>query len=80
MTARELELLGKVFDAEIMGTLPYQGGGKLAETLVERGMLEPESRTLPGRFPVRVSGFVLTHAGRMAWCESCGRIVPEAKA
>jgi hypothetical protein len=74
---RNLELLGKVFAEEIAAAFRHGPPimqfrpSKALDSLVERGMLEPVETTLGGRFPVVVKGYVLTHRGRLAYCESC---------
>lgn len=72
LNRRDFELLGQVFTAEIQDILPAQiGKSKSVKSLQERGFIEPYERILPGRFPVRVSGWALTHAGRIAYCQNC---------
>jgi hypothetical protein len=76
MTKLELFALGKIFEREVDETLPYQSKAKVFSQLQEKGMVEYVTMTLPGRFPVRVEGWVLTHSGRFEYCSSC-RDVPD---
>lgn len=71
LTTAELRALGRVFAAEVEGRLPFQSKAKIFRELCESGMVEPMEWTLGGRLPVTVSGYQLTHAGRMAYCCSC---------
>lgn len=70
MNKRELALLEKAFVAE-MGGVPLQTKSKLAEKLVDDGMLERVYHVLEGRPPVIIKGFGLTHAGRYEYGKSC---------
>jgi hypothetical protein len=72
LSKRDFELLGRVFNAEILNQLPAQiGKSKAVTSLRERGYIAPLEITLPGRFPVRVSGWALTEAGRFTYCLNC---------
>lgn len=78
MTKAELAILAKVFDREY--TAAIEGGihlvqfkSKLAKSLAERGYLVEVTIELGGRFPVKVTGYELTHLGRMTYCDSCGK-------
>lgn len=66
----QLEALEKVFAAEIEGRV-YQSRAKIFTQLAAEGMVEEETLTLPGRFPVRVPGWGLTHRGRILYCAAC---------
>jgi len=45
---------------------------ELADKMVADGLLRKAEITLPGGpFPVRVEGYELTHAGRLAYCREC---------
>ena len=68
---KTLVALEKVFAAEIAGRLPFQSKAKLFGRLCDEGLLEPMERVLGGRFPVSISGYQLTHAGRITYCTSC---------
>ncbi len=53
--------------------IPLQlGKSKAVQACVVAELLEPVEVTLPGRFPVIVRGHKLTHAGRFAYCSTCG--------
>ena len=72
----DLELLGQVFLREIQGTLPAQiGQSKAVKSLHERGYIVPLTRTLASSSPfaVKVSGWELTEAGRLVYCQNCTR-------
>lgn len=69
--SKALKLLEAVFWAEVEGRLPYQRKGKAIEALAAKGLVEPMEIVLPGRFPVRICGWSLTHLGRMTYCASC---------
>ena len=68
---KTLKALEKVFGAEIENRLPFQSKAKIYRELCDQGLLEPMERTFGGRLPVTVSGYQLTHAGRLAYCISC---------
>jgi hypothetical protein len=65
--------LEKVFCREIDGFLPFQSRSKTAKRLAELGYLSEYTRTFtPDRFgSVTISGYELTHLGRLAYCMSC---------
>lgn len=77
MTKRELEFLEKVFDREIEGALRdfpgvFHSKSKLAADLAERGLLLRVEATM-GRDalgPITVEGWMLSEAGRYAYCSS----------
>ena len=66
--------IGAVFAAEVYGRLPFQSKGKIYADLQQAGYVEPFSRIFGagGHFPVTVSGYALTHAGRYAYCSQRG--------
>lgn len=66
-----LQILEKVFEAEINDRLPFQKKAKVMAEMETLGLVEPMQRVLGGRFPVHLSGWALTHAGRIAYCETC---------
>lgn len=71
-TKAELNALEKVFAAEIEGRLPFQSKAKIYRDLCDDGFLEQmECKFGDGRFAVTVSGYQLTHAGRITYCASC---------
>lgn len=73
-TRRVIQALGKMFAAEIDSAmnprlLPIaQIGPSIGKQLVAEGLAEEVEATLPGRLPVKVSGYVLTLKGHMAYC------------
>lgn len=73
MNKRDLTMLGRIFEAEIFGRLPFQSKSKHMTELHEAGLIEPMTRNLGrDRFgSMDVSGWTLTHAGRFAYCDSC---------
>ena len=70
MIKSDLRILEKIFEKEIFG-LVYQSKAKRLEWLRDNGYVEAAEITLPGRIPIRVSGWVLTHKGRFAYCDTC---------
>ena len=74
LTQKLLRALEAVFAAEIDNRLPFQSKAKVYTELEKDGYIEPFSRVFGSgeRFPVTVSGYVLTHAGRYAYCSQCG--------
>lgn len=68
MRKRELDMLEKVFAAEVNGCLPFQTKSKIAGELVESGHLLHGKEIKSG---VIVAGYYLTHAGRYAYYASC---------
>jgi hypothetical protein len=76
MTKAEHDALGEVFGCEINAALSnrpivHQGKRKVFCDLVAQGLLVEVEQTLGGRFPVKLSGFVLTEAGRYRYCAGC---------
>lgn len=76
LPARDLKLLERVFTGEIEAAmkghaLPVQIKSKRMLVLESEGYVEEVTVTLPGRFPVRVTGWVLTVRGNYAYCSSC---------
>ena len=76
MKKRELELLERAFaqevEAAITGSLHLiQTRSKLATKLVEDGFLRESEITLGGGLPVKIKGYELTEAGRLAYCITC---------
>ena len=66
-----LKALERVFAAEVDGHLPFQSKAKIYGKLHEEGLVAPMERKFGGRFPVTVTGWQLTHAGRIMYCASC---------
>ena len=73
VNAAELKVLERIFAAEISGRLPAQFKSKHLAPLQERGMVEPMETKVGagGPFTVTISGWALTHLGRITYCESC---------
>lgn len=71
MNKRQLQALEKVFSAEINNRLPFQSKAKVYRGLYMDGYLDLMKLTLGGAWPVVISGYQLTHAGRIAYCDSC---------
>lgn len=71
MNARELRTLEAMFAAEVEGRLPYQTKSKLVRKLADEGYCEPMEITLPGRFPVVLTGWRLTLRGHTTYCYNC---------
>lgn len=70
MTKSDLAILERVFEREIFGHI-YQSKAKRMQWLCDNGYVEYVEYVLPGRFPVKVKGWALTHKGRMTYCETC---------
>ena len=68
MAKSVFNMLEKVFAAEIENRLPYQTKSKLAVEMEAFGYLVSGSER---KGIVTVSGYYLTHAGRLAYCEEC---------
>jgi hypothetical protein len=68
-----LNALERVFAAEINGHLPFQSRAKIFRQLCEEGLLEPMTRNFgQDRLgAIAVSGYQLSHAGRLLYCSSC---------
>lgn len=71
VTKAQLNALEKVFAAEIDGRLPFQSEAKVFRSLCDDGYLEPMERKFGGRFAFSVSGYQLTHLGRLSYCSAC---------
>lgn len=72
MTAKRIiNALEKVFAAEIDGRLPFQSKARIYSELADDGLVAPMERQFGGRFPITVSGWQLTHAGRLLYCSEC---------
>lgn len=75
MNARELDILERCFVAEITSALEggphvHQTRSKVAKSLADDGFLRENTVVLGGQFPVTITGYELTHAGRFAYCSS----------
>ena len=72
MTKAELNALEKVFAAEIDNRLPFQSKAKIFQRLCDDGYLQPmERRFGAGWSSINVTGYQLTHLGRLTYCASC---------
>lgn len=73
VTKSELKALEKVFISEINNCLPLQSKAKIYSRLRDEGYLEDMSRVYGAneRFPITVTGYQLTHLGRITYCASC---------
>ncbi len=76
MNNRELKILEAAYEAEVSAAVRgginiYQNKSKLAQKLEKDGLLQTASTTLGGRFPVTITGYRLTHAGRLLYCGTC---------
>ncbi len=86
MNKRELAFLERLFEAEIANGLGERwtdivqlGASKLVAKLEADGLIQPaQVMAGSGPFAVRVDGYVLTHAGRFAYCANC-EDVPEGE-
>lgn len=73
MNKRGLQILERVFIAEVENRLPFQSKSKQVQRLVDEGYIEPMTRSFGrDRFgEISATGYALTHAGRITYCESC---------
>ena len=73
LSKRTLAALEQVFAAEINGRM-LQSKARIYPALAAQGYVEQVTDVLGAgtRFPVTVTGYVLTHAGRIAYCRQCG--------
>lgn len=70
-----LKALEKVFAAEIHGRLPFQSKARIYRSMLATGLVENARETFGrGPFSVTISGYTLTHRGRIIYCQSCGEI------
>lgn len=68
----KIKALEKVFAAEVDGRLPFQSRAKIYDTLNAEGLVARMERKFGSdRFAVVVTGWELTHAGRLMYCMSC---------
>lgn len=74
MNKAELKILEGAFEAEINGALSgqssiFQSRSKVAKKLAEEGFLQESTDAIGGgALRVTISGYTLTHAGRLAYC------------
>lgn len=70
---KELAMLGKVFACEIRGAC-FQSKSRLVAKLVSDGLLENRVERQQSRFGLMTwEHYVLTHAGRRVYRESCNK-------
>lgn len=72
-TKADLKALERVFAAEIDGRLPLRSKAKIFQRLADDGLVAPMERQF-GVGPwgtLTVTGWQLTHAGRLLYCSSC---------
>ncbi len=83
MNKPTMALLEKAFAAEIdfalkQSILPLiQTKSKLAKQLAEEGLLQLVNEIVPGQFPVRVKGYMLTELGRYEYCQALPPVTDE---
>lgn len=71
MNKPELQLLGKVWEAEVNAALSsngihvFQTKSKVAEKLAQEGLIELATVNFKG---VKILGYQLTHLGRFTYC------------
>lgn len=74
MTKQELAMLEKVYEAEIAGAMEkrsslFQSRSKVAKQLADDGYLSEHTETARyGNIPITITGYLLTHAGRLTVC------------
>lgn len=76
MTKAQYGALEKLFQAEVESAMEgkypiVQSKAKVYRELAEEGLAEEMKITLPGRFPVVITGWTLTLAGHYAYCSTC---------
>lgn len=78
ITKAEFRILEKMFAKEIACALAssampplYQSKAKIMSTLREKKLIDETTVNLGGRFPMTVTGWLLTEAGRFAYCSRC---------
>ena len=71
---RTMVALEKVFVQEIDGRM-LQSNARIYTTLAEQGYVKQVTEVFGAgtRFPVRCVGYVLTHAGRYAYCRQAAK-------
>ena len=84
LTKADYLLLEKVFAGEIDSALgdmpPMQTRSKRIFDLEKHGLVQRDSMTLKGRFPVRIDGWCMTHYGRYLYCQWAGGQSPKGRA
>lgn len=71
LTACELKALEQIWMAEVSGKLPFQSRAAIYRKLADDGLVLYSQEVLGGSLPVVISGWYLTHAGRLLYCMSC---------
>lgn len=75
MNKRDAALLEKLFVNEMIpGSLPFPSKSKQYERLEAEGYVQSAVAILPGRFPVKIKGWVLTPLGHMEYCRHCATL------
>ncbi len=77
ITKAEYLMLEKMFVSEMDHALNgsrlpccFQSKAKLLEAMESKGLVERVEFKLGGRFSVTISGWALTHSGRLTYCEN----------
>jgi hypothetical protein len=73
---KHMKLLEDMFGEELHQAMsgngmPFQTRAKAIQALADHGYVAPHVVKLGGRFPVTVTGWQLTHLGRMTYCATC---------
>ena len=78
MTKKEIDFLEKCFEAEMasaMGSrvsaLVQSKPNNTVNVLVAKGMIHCAEEVLPGRFPMKIVGYLLTPLDHLTYCEQC---------
>lgn len=75
MNKRDLVRLEKLFRNEMIpDSPPFTSKSKQYERLAEEGYVQKVVAVLPGRFPVKITGWYLTARGHFAYCSYCGTL------
>lgn len=74
-----IQALENVFAAEVEGRLPFQAKAAIYKRLCDKGLLQEMQTEVKGHgsLIVTFSGYALTHAGRIKYCQFCGQ--PDTK-
>lgn len=85
LTKRHATALERLFCREVEHAMTRSGlppvvrlAPKMADELEEMGLVESIELTLPGGFPVTISGHVLTWRGHYAYCAWAAENYPDA--
>ena len=72
MSSSTIKALEKVWIAEVEMRLPFTSRAAIYKRLAEQGLVLPYERSFGNPpFVVKVSGWQLSHAGRLLYCASC---------